>query len=90
MFKDLKHWWKYTTKQNVHIKVYQVYLIMLIEALIVILIMYNVMKIHKYKYIDENDKRGYAINCYQTKDELRCYIDQKVKQYGGVKWMELL
>lgn len=85
MFKELKHWWKYTTKQKVSIKVYQVYIIMLIEALIIVLGMYNVMKIRKYKYIDENDNRGYAINCYQTDKDLRCYVDIKVKQYGGVK-----
>jgi hypothetical protein len=35
----------------------------------------------KYHYIDENNNAGTAKNCYETKDEVRCDVPVRVKQY---------
>lgn len=72
-------------KEKTTVRVYQVYLMILITAISTIFITYIIIHPHKYIVIDNNDNRVEAYNCYGTSEELRCYIDTKVKQYGRVK-----
>lgn len=67
------------------IKVYQAYLMILTTAISSILITYIIIHPRKYIVIDNNDVRTEAYSCYETFDELRCYVDTKVKQYGRLK-----
>ncbi len=67
------------------IRVYQAYLMIIVTAISSILITYIIIHPRKYKVIDNNENRVEAYSCYETSDELRCYIDTKVKQYGRVK-----
>lgn len=80
--KQLRHWAKYTIKQKTSIRVYQAWLMMIVTAISATLITFLLVKPDTYKVKTEYDKWGKAINCYQTSEELRCYVDMKVKQYG--------
>lgn len=85
MMVSIKHWFKYTTKTKANLKVYQVWLIMIIEALILIIGARIILIPKKYKVITDDDRKSIAINCYDTSEQMRCYVDTKVKQYGRVR-----
>lgn len=82
VMKQLKHWLKHTVKQKTTIRVYQAWLMIIVTAVSTMLISYILLKPIKYKVKTDDYKWGSAINCYQTKEELRCYVDTKVIQYG--------
>lgn len=84
IYKELKKIKKMINDKTT-IKVYQVYLMILTSAISSILIAYIIIHPKKYIVIDNNDTRIEAYSCYETSEELRCYIDTKVKQYGRVK-----
>lgn len=85
MMVSIKHWFKHTIKTKVNIRVYQVWMIMIIEAIIIIIGARILLLPKKYKVITDDDVRTMAINCYHSKEDLRCYIEKKVKQYGRVR-----
>lgn len=85
MFKEIKYWFKHTLKTNTTVKVYQVWIIIIVEFIIILSVLSQINKTRRYKAITEDDRKISAINCYETRKELRCYEDIKVKQYGRVR-----
>ena len=85
MMVKIKYWYNHTLKVYTKVRVYQVWLMLLIEALILIIGAKLIYQPKIYKVITEEDKRTEAINCYHSKEDLKCYIEVKVKQYGRVR-----